>query len=274
MPTLVNSQKIEETRALVDELQTSVSEDNGEELLLWLTPDSQGNTNLNGVVEDGESPGGLGSAQPRQPWRKINQGLAETTSPQSDKARMRGEELSKIIDAEIGVRSSSVRTSKAGNWRAAGARAAETSLEQLGRPYYKRQYRPKQSASSQTGERGIYNSGFQADLKKRDSDDATESSSQGETPGRVSDAFRGGSRDFDGVAARESVGFAKSAVSLAGEPGQTYQRLTINLDLQLFRARSLRQKGSYAEAASLLGQVHLYKSRRTSIFIVWKFATT
>lgn len=38
-------------------------------------------------------------------------------------------------------------------------------------------------------------------------------------------------------------------------PGKPYQRLAINLDLELYRARILRQKGDYNRAVTLLQQV-------------------
>jgi tetratricopeptide (TPR) repeat protein len=41
---------------------------------------------------------------------------------------------------------------------------------------------------------------------------------------------------------------------LVGEPGKPYQRLSINLDLQLYWARTQRQRGMYKEAAILLKQ--------------------
>lgn len=45
----------------------------------------------------------------------------------------------------------------------------------------------------------------------------------------------------------------------AAGSGKPYQRLAINLDLQLYRARILRQKGAYNQAVTLLQQVILWQ---------------
>lgn len=58
--------------------------------------------------------------------------------------------------------------------------------------------------------------------------------------------------------------FSSTAVPLVSEAGARYQRLPINLDLQLYWARVLRQKGQQDQAVALLKEVlSSLPSRRT-----------
>ncbi|KAG0571251.1 hypothetical protein M758_6G211800 [Ceratodon purpureus] len=64
-------------------------------------------------------------------------------------------------------------------------------------------------------------------------------------------------RDGEGTAstaARETERFSTTAVPLVSEAGARYQRLPINLDLQLYWARVLRQKGQQDQSVALLKQ--------------------
>lgn len=56
-------------------------------------------------------------------------------------------------------------------------------------------------------------------------------------------------------AAEENSRFSTAAVPVVSEVGVNYQRLPINLDLQLYWARVLRQKGQQDQAVALLKQV-------------------
>lgn len=56
-------------------------------------------------------------------------------------------------------------------------------------------------------------------------------------------------------AAQDSVRFSSTAIPLVNEAGARYQRLSINLDLQLYRARVLRQRGRVEQAVAILKQV-------------------
>lgn len=58
----------------------------------------------------------------------------------------------------------------------------------------------------------------------------------------------------ESTAAQDSVRFSLTAIPLTSEAGARYQRLSINLDLQLYRARVLRQRGRVDQAVAILKQ--------------------
>ena len=96
--------------------------------------------------------------------------------------------------------------------------------------------------------------------KEAEVDDHTAAVARAEQAGDVS--WRDGAGAESG-AIRETGRFSTTVVPLVSEAGARYQRLPINLDLQLYWARVLRQKGQQDQAVALLKQVLPPSSRTT-----------
>lgn len=128
-------------------------------------------------------------------------------------------------------------------------RKDDSASDSFGKPL-QRQYKPQDRAfrAPRKVDRWINPSVRKSDEKEAEVD-AVQRAQQG---GDVSE------RDGEGAessATRETGRFSTTAVPLVSEAGARYQRLPINLDLQLYWARVLRQKGQQDQAVALLKQV-------------------
>lgn len=248
-------------------------EDSENEVLLWrLNPDSL-HLNKNGQMEETtveklDKPATVGTKEPNEnteKTRKDGEGLGTRLEVNMGNDRGREEELSRRVDMEVGTgRTASNKT------KVQGLRDLEVKLglavQQAERPYYKLQYRPKTSSSSSfAGKEAIISSvddsGFSNLVTMKEELVAGRSNVSPDAQGLAVTAMRHDAsksvwrRDVD-VAVMGSEGTKTTlAVSLVGEPGKPYQRLSINLDLQLYWARTQRQRGMYKEAAIRLKQV-------------------
>jgi tetratricopeptide (TPR) repeat protein len=245
-------------------------EDSENEVLLWrVNPDSL-HLNKNGKMEETtveklDKPATVGTKgrnENTEKTRKDGEGLGTRLEVNMGNDRGREEELSRRVDMEVGTgRTASNKT------KVQGLRDLESKLglavQQAERPYYKWQYRSKTSSSfagKETIVSSVDDSGFSNLVTMKEELVAGRSNVSPDAQGLAVTAMRHDAsksvwrRDVD-VAVMGSEGTKTTlAVSLVGEPGKPYQRLSINLDLQLYWARSQRQRGMYKEAAIRLKQ--------------------